>query len=165
MAWWLPVTRYWRSLNQRARWLCRYGDAEADKGIKTTPDARFFAISSALDEAFTNKDVPLVLQARAGWPRGVRWGGAAPEGDLVRNAPACPPAWRHLRVCDSSCARAAVVAAAQPAGSMPRTGRSHWAFPAQPLKASSLQRFSSQQQASRCSGSAVLFILFSHGLG
>jgi hypothetical protein len=41
---------------------CRYGDAEADKGIKTTPDARFFAISSELKEPFTNKDAPLVLQ-------------------------------------------------------------------------------------------------------
>lgn len=85
---WPPLCS-WRSLNQHARWACRYGDAEADKGIKTTPDARFFAISSALDEAFTNKDVPLVLQARAGWPRGVWWGVAAPEGSLVRSAPAC----------------------------------------------------------------------------
>jgi len=39
-----------------------YGDAEEDKGIMTTPDARFFAISAPLTAAFDNKDKDLVLQ-------------------------------------------------------------------------------------------------------
>jgi calreticulin len=39
-----------------------YGDAEEDKGIMTSPDARFFAISAPLTEAFDNKGKDLVLQ-------------------------------------------------------------------------------------------------------
>mmetsp|Transcript_7602 Transcript_7602/g.20771 ORF Transcript_7602/g.20771 Transcript_7602/m.20771 type:complete len:402 (-) Transcript_7602:561-1766(-) len=38
-----------------------YGDAEADKGLKTMEDARFYAISTAFDE-FSNADKPLVVQ-------------------------------------------------------------------------------------------------------
>lgn len=40
----------------------RYGDPVADKGIKTTPDAKFFAISAELEETFDNKDTDLVIQ-------------------------------------------------------------------------------------------------------
>mmetsp|Transcript_12128 Transcript_12128/g.16523 ORF Transcript_12128/g.16523 Transcript_12128/m.16523 type:complete len:413 (-) Transcript_12128:339-1577(-) len=40
-----------------------YGD-EADKGIQTGPDARFFAISSEMEE-FSNEGIPLVLQFSA----------------------------------------------------------------------------------------------------
>ena len=43
-----------------------YGDAEINKGIKTTPDARFYAISSEMSEKFDNKDKDLVLQVSAG---------------------------------------------------------------------------------------------------
>eukprot|EP00271_Cylindrocystis_brebissonii_P015669 TRINITY_DN38630_c0_g1_i1.p1 TRINITY_DN38630_c0_g1~~TRINITY_DN38630_c0_g1_i1.p1 ORF type:complete len:429 (+),score=127.86 TRINITY_DN38630_c0_g1_i1:113-1399(+) len=39
-----------------------FADEEADKGIKTTPDARFFAISAPLTEELSNKDKELVLQ-------------------------------------------------------------------------------------------------------
>lgn len=39
-----------------------YGDAEGDKGIQTTPDARFYAIWAEMPEAFDNKDKDLVLQ-------------------------------------------------------------------------------------------------------
>jgi len=39
-----------------------YGDAEADKGLKTTQDARFYSISSKIDTAFSNKGKDLVLQ-------------------------------------------------------------------------------------------------------
>jgi hypothetical protein len=46
------------------------GDSEEAKGIKTTPDARFFAISSAAKEAFTNEGKDLVLQV--GLKRGGR---------------------------------------------------------------------------------------------
>jgi len=39
-----------------------YGDKEEDKGIMTTPDARFYAISSKLPKSFSNKGKDLVLQ-------------------------------------------------------------------------------------------------------
>jgi calreticulin len=39
-----------------------YGDAEADKGLKTAEDARFYDISAKFDKPFSNKDKPLVLQ-------------------------------------------------------------------------------------------------------
>jgi len=38
-----------------------YGDAEADKGLKTMDDARFYAISAGFDE-FSNEGKPLVIQ-------------------------------------------------------------------------------------------------------
>jgi len=38
-----------------------YGDAEADKGLKTTEDARFYQISAEFKE-FSNKDKDLILQ-------------------------------------------------------------------------------------------------------
>jgi len=39
-----------------------YGDADEDKGIQTTPDARFYAISSKFPKEFSNKGKDLVLQ-------------------------------------------------------------------------------------------------------
>lgn len=39
-----------------------YGDAEADKGIQTGPDARFYATSASAAEPFSNEGIPLVLQ-------------------------------------------------------------------------------------------------------
>jgi len=39
-----------------------FGDAEADKGIQTSQDAKFYAISSKLAKPFTNKGSPLVIQ-------------------------------------------------------------------------------------------------------
>jgi len=39
-----------------------YGDAEEDKGIKTTQDARFYSISSKVDTPFSNKGKDLVIQ-------------------------------------------------------------------------------------------------------
>lgn len=41
-----------------------YGDAEADKGIQTGPDARFFAYYTKLDTPFDNEGKDLVLQVR-----------------------------------------------------------------------------------------------------
>ncbi|NXA30559.1 CALR protein, partial [Ibidorhyncha struthersii] len=38
-----------------------YGDAEKDKGIQTSQDARFYAISSRF-EPFSNRDKTLVVQ-------------------------------------------------------------------------------------------------------
>lgn len=42
-----------------------YGDEEADKGIKTTPDARFYSVWAEMEEPFDNKDKDLVLQFSA----------------------------------------------------------------------------------------------------
>jgi calreticulin len=39
-----------------------YGDAEADKGIMTSPDARFYATSAKMSDKFSNKGKDLVLQ-------------------------------------------------------------------------------------------------------
>lgn len=39
-----------------------YGDAEADKGIQTSQDARFYSISAKLPAEFSNKDKDLVIQ-------------------------------------------------------------------------------------------------------
>jgi len=39
-----------------------YGDADHDKGIQTSQDARFYGISAKLDEPFSNEDKTLVLQ-------------------------------------------------------------------------------------------------------
>jgi calreticulin len=39
-----------------------HGDAEADKGIQTGPDARFYSISASAAEKFGNEGTPLVLQ-------------------------------------------------------------------------------------------------------
>ena len=39
-----------------------YGHPEADKGIKTTPDARFYTIWTEMEEEVVNKGKDLVLQ-------------------------------------------------------------------------------------------------------
>jgi calreticulin len=39
-----------------------YGDAEADKGIQTGPDSKYFAISAEMDDVFDNTGKDLVLQ-------------------------------------------------------------------------------------------------------
>ena len=41
-----------------------YGDAEADAGVHTGPDARFYAMSADMGKTFTNENKPLVLQVR-----------------------------------------------------------------------------------------------------
>ena len=38
-----------------------YGDAEKDKGIQTSQDARFYALSREF-KSFSNKDKPMVVQ-------------------------------------------------------------------------------------------------------
>jgi calreticulin len=52
-----------------------YGDAEQDKGIQTSQDARFYAISAALDNAFDNKDSDLVVQFQVRHPQKLDCGG------------------------------------------------------------------------------------------
>jgi calreticulin len=39
-----------------------YGDAQADKGLRTSEDARFYQITAAFDKEFSNKDKDLIVQ-------------------------------------------------------------------------------------------------------
>ncbi|KAL5016306.1 hypothetical protein ScPMuIL_005895 [Solemya velum] len=39
-----------------------YGDAEKDKGLRTTQDAKFYGISAKFDKPFSNEGKPLVIQ-------------------------------------------------------------------------------------------------------
>jgi len=52
-----------------------YGDAEDDKGLHTTQDARFYAISAKLDEEFSNKGKHLVAQYRVKHEQNIDCGG------------------------------------------------------------------------------------------
>jgi len=52
-----------------------YGDA-SDKGIQTSPDARFHGISAKLDAPFTNKGTPLVVQFSVKHEQDLDCGGA-----------------------------------------------------------------------------------------
>jgi len=52
-----------------------YGDAEADKGISTSEDARFYAISSKLAKPFSNEGKDLVVQFSAKHPQNIDCGG------------------------------------------------------------------------------------------
>jgi len=52
-----------------------YGDAEADKGLKTMDDARFYAISASFDE-FSNAEKPLVVQYSVKHEQNIDCGGA-----------------------------------------------------------------------------------------
>lgn len=51
-----------------------YGDAEKDKGIQTTPDARFYALSAKMPE-FSNKGKDLVVQFQVRHPQSIDCGG------------------------------------------------------------------------------------------
>jgi calreticulin len=52
-----------------------YGDAEADKGIQTSQDARFYAISAKLDKPFSNEGKDLILQYSVKFPQKIDCGG------------------------------------------------------------------------------------------
>jgi hypothetical protein len=104
-----------------------YGDEAADKGIKTGPDSKFFAISSELKKPFTNdkKDLVLQVRGRAAGPaaagrarerrsgRPGRGGGSAVAGRAGRRsncarhgssspcAPPVPPAPRPPVLCEA----------------------------------------------------------------
>jgi calreticulin len=52
-----------------------FGDA-SDKAIQTSEDARFYGLSAKMDEAFTNKDKPLVLQYSVKHEQDIDCGGA-----------------------------------------------------------------------------------------
>jgi calreticulin len=42
-----------------------YGDEEADKGIQTGPDSKYFALYSELKKAYTNEGKELIVQVSA----------------------------------------------------------------------------------------------------
>jgi len=52
-----------------------YGDKEEDLGLRTSEDARFYAISAKLNEEFSNKDKNLVLQYRIKHEQNIDCGG------------------------------------------------------------------------------------------
>jgi len=52
-----------------------YGDAEADKGLETTQDARFYAVSSKFKESFSNEGKDLVIQFSVKFPQKIDCGG------------------------------------------------------------------------------------------
>eukprot|EP01064_Diplonema_japonicum_P023190 TRINITY_DN3363_c4_g2_i2.p2 TRINITY_DN3363_c4_g2~~TRINITY_DN3363_c4_g2_i2.p2 ORF type:complete len:389 (+),score=191.42 TRINITY_DN3363_c4_g2_i2:67-1233(+) len=52
-----------------------YGDAEADKGLQTSEDAKFYAISSKAAKTFGNKDKPLVVSFTLKHAQGIDCGG------------------------------------------------------------------------------------------
>jgi len=52
-----------------------YGDAEKGKGIQTSEDAKFYAISAKMPEVFNNKDKTLVLQFSVKFPQKIDCGG------------------------------------------------------------------------------------------
>ena len=70
-----------------------YGNEAADKGIQTTPDARFYAIGASFPK-FSNAGKDLVLQAR-----GARWPGRCAPGaaPLVQPQPPPPPHCVRIR--------------------------------------------------------------------
>lgn len=69
-----------------------YGDEEADKGIQTSQDSKFYAISAELKKPFTNDKKDLVVQVRA--PTAPSWS----VGDL-NAAPLQHDAWlSHAKV-------------------------------------------------------------------
>jgi len=52
-----------------------YADAEKDKGIQTSQDARFYAISSKIPKPFSNEGKDLVLQFQIRFPQKIDCGG------------------------------------------------------------------------------------------
>jgi len=69
----------WKPESDLGEWGWTAGEFYADstdKGIKTSEDARFYGLSAKLDEAFTNKDKPLVLQMSVKHEQSLDCGGA-----------------------------------------------------------------------------------------
>lgn len=52
-----------------------YNDANADKGIQTSQDSKYYAISSKFPEAFSNKDKDIVVQFQVQHGQGIDCGG------------------------------------------------------------------------------------------
>jgi len=92
-----------------------YGDAVADKGLRTTEDARFYQITSEIPEEFSNKGKELILQYSVKHEQNIDCGGgyiklhpkgidqAAYNGDTVYNIMFGPD------ICGSSTKRVHVI--------------------------------------------------------
>eukprot|EP00968_Pinguiococcus_pyrenoidosus_P026460 scaffold7092_cov262-Pinguiococcus_pyrenoidosus.AAC.20 len=69
----------WKSASELGKWTQTaglwYGD-EADKGLQTGPDARFFGLSSKLETPFDNKDKDLVISYTVKHEQKIDCGGA-----------------------------------------------------------------------------------------
>jgi calreticulin len=52
-----------------------YGDKDADKGIQTSQDARFYAISAKLPKPFSNEGKDLIVQYTVAFPQKIDCGG------------------------------------------------------------------------------------------
>lgn len=65
-----------------------YGDAEADKGIQTSTDSKFYALYAPLDKTFDNTGKDLVLQFSAKHEQGLDCGGG-----YIKLLPASRCAW------------------------------------------------------------------------
>jgi len=52
-----------------------YGDAKADRGIQTSQDARFYAISAKMPKPFSNEGKDLILQYSVKFPQKIDCGG------------------------------------------------------------------------------------------
>ncbi|CAM9575618.1 unnamed protein product, partial [Phaeothamnion confervicola] len=78
---WVQPTK-WKPEEQMGKWGWTagkwYGD-EADKGIQTSEDSRFYGLSAKLSEPFTNEGKDLVLQLAVKHEQTLDCGGAYPE--------------------------------------------------------------------------------------
>lgn len=73
------VVSEWKPSSEIGQWAHTAGDwyaDEADKGIKTSEDARFYGISEKLDQPFDNKDKDLVIQYLVKHEQTIDCGGA-----------------------------------------------------------------------------------------
>jgi calreticulin len=73
------VSTFKQSEGQAGKWDVTagkyYGDAEEDKGLHTSQDARFYAISTKLSDDVSNKDKSLVVQYRVKHEQNIDCGG------------------------------------------------------------------------------------------
>jgi len=73
------VSNFKQSEGQAGKWDVTagkfYGDAEEDKGLHTSQDAKFYAISSKFPKDFSNKDKTLVVQYRVKHEQNIDCGG------------------------------------------------------------------------------------------
>lgn len=84
-----------------------FGDAEADKGIQTGPDARFYAISADMGKTVSNEGKSLVVQ--------VSRGAAAPDHPVTSSLHRRPPPSR------SCCETTSLVGRHFTSGEIPNT--------------------------------------------
>ena len=62
-----------------------YNDADKDKGIQTSQDARFYGISTKFDEAFSNEGKTLVIQFTVKHEQNIDCGGGYVKVSTILN--------------------------------------------------------------------------------